>query len=91
MLSATVECPDGRSPGTLAHATELGKSGGYAHFNSKVEMQLATVGVSGFHGRGGTKPGNAGHIECVERRATWGFVSGVVAFGLADHLRFLRQ
>ncbi|MDH4143708.1 MAG: TetR/AcrR family transcriptional regulator [Acidimicrobiia bacterium] len=40
---ATIEGLDGLSIGTLAHATELSKSGVYAHFDSKAELQLATV------------------------------------------------
>lgn len=40
---ATVEGLDGLSIGTLAHATQLSKSGVYAHFDSKVALQLATV------------------------------------------------
>ncbi len=40
---ATVEGLDGLSIGTLAQATELSKSGVYAHFDSKQELQLATV------------------------------------------------
>jgi AcrR family transcriptional regulator len=40
---ATVEGLDGLSIGTLALATELSKSGVYAHFDSKAELQLATV------------------------------------------------
>ena len=40
---ATVEGLDGLSIGTLAHATAMSKSGVYAHFDSKEELQLATV------------------------------------------------
>ncbi len=40
---ATVEGLDGLSIGKLAQATELSKSGVYAHFDSKQELQLATV------------------------------------------------
>ena len=40
---ATVEGLDGLSIGTLAHATQLSKSGVYAHFDSKEALQLATV------------------------------------------------
>ncbi len=40
---ATVEGLDGLSIGTLAHATELSKSGVYAHFDSKAALQLATI------------------------------------------------
>jgi AcrR family transcriptional regulator len=40
---ATVEGLDGLSIGTLARATGLSKSGVYAHFDSKEELQLATV------------------------------------------------
>ena len=40
---ATVEGLDGLSIGTLARATELSKSGVYAHFDSKEGLQLATV------------------------------------------------
>ncbi len=40
---ATVEGLDGLSIGTLANATELSKSGVYAHFDSKEALQLATV------------------------------------------------
>ncbi len=40
---ATVEGLDGLSIGSLAHATQLSKSGVYAHFDSKAALQLATV------------------------------------------------
>ena len=40
---ATVEGLDGLSIGTLARATGLSKSGVYAHFESKEQLQLATV------------------------------------------------
>lgn len=40
---ATVEGLDGLSIGTLASATGVSKSGLYAHFGSKEELQLATV------------------------------------------------
>lgn len=40
---ATLEGLDGLSIGTLANATELSKSGVYAHFDSKEALQLATV------------------------------------------------
>ncbi|MFN3256677.1 MAG: TetR/AcrR family transcriptional regulator [Ilumatobacter sp.] len=40
---ATVEGLDGLSIGTLAHATQLSKSGVYAHFDSKAALQLATI------------------------------------------------
>jgi AcrR family transcriptional regulator len=40
---ATVEGLDGLSIGTLARATGLSKSGVYAHFDSKEELQLAAV------------------------------------------------
>jgi len=40
---ATIEGLNGLSIGTLAHATELSKSGVYAHFDSKAALQLATV------------------------------------------------
>ena len=40
---ATVEGLEGLSIGTLAEATGVSKSGLYAHFGSKEELQLATV------------------------------------------------
>ncbi len=40
---ATIEGLDGLSIGTLARATDLSKSGVYAHFDSKEALQLATV------------------------------------------------
>ena len=40
---ATVEGLEGLSIGTLAEATGISKSGLYAHFGSKQELQLATV------------------------------------------------
>lgn len=40
---ATIEGLDGLSIGTLARATQLSKSGVYAHFDSKQALQLATV------------------------------------------------
>jgi AcrR family transcriptional regulator len=40
---ATIEGLDGLSIGTLAKATQLSKSGVYAHFDSKAALQLATV------------------------------------------------
>src|SRR4051794_10159211 len=40
---ATVEGLEGLSIGTLANALEMSKSGLYAHFGSKQELQLATV------------------------------------------------
>jgi AcrR family transcriptional regulator len=40
---ATVHGLDGLSIGTLATATEVSKSGVYAHFGSKEDLQLATV------------------------------------------------
>ncbi len=40
---ATVEGLDGLSIGTLAAATSVSKSGVYAHFDSKEDLQLATV------------------------------------------------
>jgi AcrR family transcriptional regulator len=40
---ATVEGLDGLSIGTLATATGISKSGVYAHFESKEDLQLATV------------------------------------------------
>ena len=43
MRLATVEGLDGLSIGTLARATELSKSGVYAHFDSKEALQLATI------------------------------------------------
>jgi AcrR family transcriptional regulator len=41
---ATVDGLDGLSIGNLAAATGISKSGLYAHFGSKLELQLATVG-----------------------------------------------
>src|SRR3954447_20503126 len=40
---ATVDGLEGLSIGTLAHALAMSKSGVYAHFDSKQELQLATV------------------------------------------------
>jgi AcrR family transcriptional regulator len=40
---ATIEGLDGLSIGTLARSTGLSKSGVYAHFDSKEELQLATI------------------------------------------------
>lgn len=40
---ATIEGLDGLSIGKLASATEVSKSGVYAHFDSKEDLQLATV------------------------------------------------
>ena len=40
---ATIEGLDGLSIGTLARATQVSKSGVYAHFDSKEDLQLATV------------------------------------------------
>lgn len=40
---ATIEGLDGLSIGTLAEASGVSKSGVYAHFGSKQELQLATV------------------------------------------------
>ncbi len=40
---ATIEGLDGLSIGTLANATQLSKSGVYAHFDSKEALQLATI------------------------------------------------
>lgn len=40
---ATVEGLEGLSLGQLAGATEMSKSGLYAHFGSKQELQLATI------------------------------------------------
>src|SRR6478735_8728367 len=40
---ATVEGLEGLSIGNLAHALEMSKSGIYAHFGSKQDLQLATV------------------------------------------------
>jgi AcrR family transcriptional regulator len=43
---ATVEGIDGLSIGGLAHAIGMSKSGLYAHFGSKEELQLATVAAA---------------------------------------------
>ncbi len=43
---ATVEGIDGLSIGRLAHASGMSKSGLYAHFGSKEELQLATVAAA---------------------------------------------
>src|SRR5437764_6728619 len=40
---ATVDGLEGLSIGNLAHALDMSKSGIYAHFGSKQELQLATV------------------------------------------------
>jgi AcrR family transcriptional regulator len=44
---ATVEGLEGLSIGTLASALDMSKSGLYAHFGSKQELQLATVEEAG--------------------------------------------
>ena len=44
---ATVEGLDGLSIGRLAEASGISKGGLYAHFGSKEELQLATVGTAG--------------------------------------------
>ena len=44
---ATVEGLEGLSIGSLAKATGISKSGVYAHFGSKEELQLATVDEAG--------------------------------------------
>jgi AcrR family transcriptional regulator len=44
---ATVDGLEGLSIGSLAKATGISKSGVYAHFGSKEELQLATVDVAG--------------------------------------------
>lgn len=43
---ATVEGLDGLSIGRLADATGMSKSGLFAHFGSKEELQLATIGMA---------------------------------------------
>ena len=43
MKLATVEGLDGLSIGRLAEHTGMSKSGLYAHFGSKEELQLATI------------------------------------------------
>jgi AcrR family transcriptional regulator len=43
---ATVDGIDGLSIGGLAKAIGMSKSGLYAHFNSKVELQLATIAAA---------------------------------------------
>src|SRR3954464_13855587 len=40
---ATVDGLEGLSIGNLAHALDMSKSGIYAHFGSKQDLQLATV------------------------------------------------
>jgi AcrR family transcriptional regulator len=44
---ATVDGLEGLSIGDLAHALDMSKSGVYAHFGSKQELQLATVDEAG--------------------------------------------
>jgi AcrR family transcriptional regulator len=44
---ATVEGLDGLSIGRLAEASGISKGGLYAHFGSKEELQLATIGTAG--------------------------------------------
>src|SRR3954466_12115659 len=44
---ATVDGLEGLSIGNLAHALEMSKSGIYAHFGSKQDLQLATVDEAG--------------------------------------------
>jgi AcrR family transcriptional regulator len=61
---ATVDGLDGLSIGSLAARTSMSKSGLYAHFKSKEELQVATIGRAGeifdrevvapAHDRGGT-------------------------------------
>ncbi len=46
MHLATVEGLDGLSIGKLASATDVSKSGVYAHFDSKEDLQLATVATA---------------------------------------------
>ena len=46
---ATVDGLEGLSIGNLAAATGISKSGLYAHFGSKQELQLATVEEAGAH------------------------------------------
>src|SRR5215203_5603279 len=40
---ATIDGLEGLSIGNLAHALDMSKSGIYAHFGSKLDLQLATV------------------------------------------------
>src|SRR6195256_6142939 len=40
---ATVDGLEGLSIGNLAHALDMSKSGVYAHFGSKEDLQIATV------------------------------------------------
>ncbi|HZY08656.1 MAG TPA: TetR/AcrR family transcriptional regulator, partial [Ilumatobacteraceae bacterium] len=44
---ATVDGLEGLSIGNLAHALDMSKSGIYAHFGSKQDLQLATVDEAG--------------------------------------------
>jgi AcrR family transcriptional regulator len=44
---ATVEGLEGLSIGRLAEAVGMSKSGLYAHFRSKLELQLATIATAG--------------------------------------------
>src|SRR5437762_100069 len=48
---ATLDGLEGLSIGNLAHALDMSKSGIYAHFGSKQDLQLATVDEAGriFH------------------------------------------
>src|SRR5882757_3841669 len=43
---ATIEGLDGLSIGRLAEAVGMSKSGLYAHFRSKLELQLATISTA---------------------------------------------
>ena len=45
---ATLDGLEGLSIGNLASALDMSKSGIYAHFGSKQELQLATVDEAGF-------------------------------------------
>ena len=44
---ATLDGLDGLSIGNLADALDMSKSGVYAHFGSKQELQLATLDEAG--------------------------------------------
>src|SRR3954468_13905713 len=44
---ATIDGLEGLSIGNLAHALDMSKSGIYAHFGSKQDLQLATVDEAG--------------------------------------------
>ena len=72
---ATVDGLEGLSIGNLADALGMSKSGLYAHFRSKEELQMATVDEAGRHlprgGRGAgaepRRPAWASSSRCAKR------------------------